>query len=393
MDNNLELVKIIGDQINNSPQQQITFAEYMELVLYYPQCGYYASNTDSSGEIPRERIGKSGDFLTSPHLASDFGEMLAIQLHQLWKIIGSPQVFSLIEMGAGQGILAAQILKYSQQEYPDFFNAIDYIIIETASAMIAIQQGRLKSFPVRWCQWSEIDDNSIVGCFLSNELIDALPVHQVVVVEDRLQEVYVTIGDKDRIFNEKIDYLSTDRLETYWQLNNINLLNGKYAAGYRTEVNLAALDWLKTVSKKLERGYILSIDYGYSADRYYNPMRDRGTLQCYYQHAHHNDPYLNLGRQDLTAHVDFTALQKQGELLGLHTSGLLQQGMFLMALGLGDRIAAVSNHSGDLQSLLTRRQNLHQLIDPMGLGKFWVLLQSKGLTDPERETLPQGYSI
>ncbi len=393
MDNNLELVKIIGDQINNSPQQQITFAEYMELVLYYPQCGYYASNTDSSGEIPRERIGKSGDFLTSPHLASDFGEMLAIQLHQLWKIIGSPQVFSLIEMGAGQGILAAQILKYSQQEYPDFFNAIDYIIIETASAMIAIQQGRLKSFPVRWCQWSEIDDNSIVGCFLSNELIDALPVHQVVVVEDRLQEVYVTIGDNARIFNEKIDRLSTDRLATYWQLNNINLLNGKYAAGYRTEVNLAALDWLKTVSKKLERGYILSIDYGYSADRYYNPMRDRGTLQCYYQHAHHNDPYLNLGRQDLTAHVDFTALQKQGELLGLHTSGLLQQGMFLMALGLGDRIAAVSNHSGDLQSLLTRRQNLHQLIDPMGLGKFWVLLQSKGLTDPERETLPQGYSI
>lgn len=244
VDNNLRLIEIIRDQINNSPQQQITFAEYMELVLYQPRHGYYASNA--------ARIGQSGDFLTSPHLASDFGEMLAIQLHQLWEILGSPQVFNLIEMGAGQGLLATQILAYSQREYPDFFKAIDYIIIEIAPAMIAMQQARLKSLPVRWCEWSEIADDSIIGCFLSNELIDALPVHQVVVVEDRLQEVYVTLGDNDDdIFAETIDYLSTDKLEVYWQLNNINLLNGKYDEGYRTEVNLAALDWLKTVSEKL----------------------------------------------------------------------------------------------------------------------------------------------
>jgi SAM-dependent MidA family methyltransferase len=386
MGNNLELVEIVCDRIKNSPQQQITFAEYMELVLYHSQHGYYASS--------ESRISAGGDFLTSPHLADDFGEMLAIQLYQMWQVVGSPQVFKIVEMGAGQGLLAAQILDYSSQVYPDFFRSIDYLIIEIAPAMLSVQQVRLKDLPVRWCDWHEIIDRSIVGCFLSNELIDALPVHQVIVSQDQLQEVYLTLADdSSSIFTEKIDCLSTDRLEHYWQLNNINLLNGKYAVGHRTEVNLAGLGWLEQVSKKLQRGYIISIDYGYTADRYYNPIRSQGTLQCYYQHAYHNDPYINIGNQDLTAHVDFTAVQNQGELLGLQTVGFIQQGMFLMALGLGERIASISSSGGDLQSLLHRRQNLHQLIDPMGLGKFGVLIQSQGLTPEEQKILLTGLSI
>jgi SAM-dependent MidA family methyltransferase len=385
MDHNLELVAVIYDRINNTPQQQITFAEYMDLVLYHPQHGYYASNS--------EQISKSGDFLTSPHLADDFGEMLAIQLYQIWQILGEPQQFSIVEMGAGQGLLAAQILGYSQQKYPDFFRSIDYIIIETAPAMIGVQQSRLQDLPVRWCDWGDIPDRSISGCFLSNELIDAFPVHQVVVAKDKLQEIYITISEKDRVFNEKIDELSTDKIAKYWQLNQINLLSDRYPANYRTEVNLAALDWLEQVMNKLQRGYIISIDYGYSADRYYNPMRSQGTLQCYYQHAHHNDPYINIGNQDLTAHIDFTALQNQGELLGLQTVGFTQQGLFLMALGLGDRIAAISGSDGEIQSLLQRRQNLHQLIDPIGLGKFGVLIQSQGLTPDEREIVLIGLSM
>jgi SAM-dependent MidA family methyltransferase len=385
MDNNLELIKVIEDRIENSLQRRITFADYMELVLYHPEHGYYASSA--------ERISKGGDFLTSPHLADDFGEMLAIQLYQIWQILGEPQLFNIVEMGAGQGLLAAQILDYSHRVYPDFFRSINYIIIEAAPAMIIAQQARLKDLPVRWCEWTELLDRSIVGCFLSNELIDALPVHQVTVVENKLQEIYVNIGDKDRVFIETIGDLSTDRLAKYWQLNHINLLSGKYPDGYRSEVNLAALGWLEQVFKKLQRGYLISIDYGYTADRYYNPIRSQGTLQCYYQHAYHNDPYINIGNQDLTAHVDFTALQNQGELLGLHTVGFIPQGMFLMALGLGERIAAISSSGEDIQSLLRRRQNLHQLIDPMGLGKFGVLIQSQGLTSKEQEILLTGLSI
>jgi SAM-dependent MidA family methyltransferase len=385
MDNNLELIDVIGDRIDNSPQQQITFAEYMELVLYHSPYGYYASNA--------ERISERGDFLTSPHLADDFGEMLTIQLYQIWQILGKPTIFNIIEMGAGRGLLAAQILEYSNREYPDFFRSIDYIIIETAPAMIIAQQLRLKDLPVRWCNWSQIPDRSIKGCFLSNELIDALPVHQVIVVEDKLQEIYVTIDRSDRVFTESIDELSTDKLERYWGLNQINLLNDRYPNPYRTEVNLAALSWLEQVCKKLQRGYIISIDYGYTADRYYNPMRAQGTLQCYHQHGYHNNPYINIGNQDITAHVDFTAIQKQGELLGLQTVGFIEQGMFLMALGLGDRIAAISNRSGDIQSLLRHRQSLHQLIDPMGLGKFGVLIQSLGLSSKEQERSLMGLSI
>jgi SAM-dependent MidA family methyltransferase len=377
IDNNVDLIEIIGDRIRHSPRSQITFAEYMDLVLYHPVYGYYASNA--------ERISERGDFLTSPHLAEDFGQMLAIQLEKMWQILGMPHQFTIVEMGAGRGLLAAQILEYSQQVYPSFFQAIEYLIIEAAPAMIIAQQAKLIDLPVRWSNWQDIADRSIVGCFLSNELIDAFPVHQVIVTEHRLQEIYVTNGELELTFTERIDELSTDRLEKYWQLNRINLLNDRYPDRYRTEVNLAALSWLESIANKLKRGYIISIDYGYSADRYYNPMRSQGTLQCYYQHAHHNDPYINIGNQDLTAHVDFTALQNHGELLGLHTVEFTQQGMFLMALGLGERIAAISSSNGDIQSLLSRRQNLHQLIDPMGLGKFGVLIQCQGLTDRERE--------
>jgi SAM-dependent MidA family methyltransferase len=385
MNNNLELIEVISEHINNSLQQRINFAEYMDLVLYHSQHGYYA--------ISGSRISESGDFLTSPHLADDFGEMISVQLYQMWQILGSPQLFSIVEMGAGQGLLAVQILEYSSRIYPDFFRSIEYLIIEAAPAMIVAQKTRLNNLPVRWCDWNEIGDQSIVGCFLSNELIDAFPVHQVIVVEDKLQEIYVSIGNQDQIFRETIGELSTAKLDEYWQLNSINLLSGRYSDQYRTEVNLAALAWLQQVSTKLQRGYAISIDYGYTADRYYNPIRTQGTLQCYYQHAYHNDPYVNIGNQDLTAHVDFTAIQNHGELLGLDTVGFIQQGMFLMALGLGERIAAISSSAGDIQSLLRRRQSLHQLIDPMGLGKFGVLIQSQGLMPEEQEILLTGLSI
>jgi len=138
---------------------------------------------------------------------------------------------------------------------------------------------------------------------------------------------------------------------------------------------------MSRVGKKLQQGYLLTIDYGYPAHRYYNPRRREGTLQCYYRHRYHNNPYINVGRQDLTAHVNFTALEKYGELCGLDVLGFTQQALFLMALGLGDRIAALSTNVSDVATLLRRREALHKLIDPMGLGGFGVLLQSKGLKE------------
>lgn len=406
-DSNSVLRESIARRIAQSPQHRITFAEYMDMVLYHPAYGYYA--------IDREKIGAQGDFFTSPYLGSDFGELLALQFVQMWEILGKPAPFSLVEMGAGQGILAGDILKYLKQHCSDFFAVLDYTIVEKSSALRQEQQQRLQEFSLRWCNLEEISTNSITGCFFSNELVDALPVHQFTLQQGQLQEIYVTTknltprppslegkgeaNQKDAFdtnieFIEVIGELSTPELVKYFDLVGIELLSNAYPEGYRSEVNLAALFWLKMVGDKLQRGYVLTIDYGYPASRYYSPTRSQGTLQCYYQHRHHDNPYINIGRQDITAHVDFTALERWGDRCGLQKIGFTQQGLFLMALGIGDRIAAVSNITGQsIQEILRRREALHQLINPQGLGGFGVLVQCKGLTEEESARNLPGLSL
>jgi SAM-dependent MidA family methyltransferase len=241
--------------------------------------------------------------------------------------------------------------------------------------------------------------------------VDALPVHQFVLEEGQFKEIYVTTADVagDTVASSEINFVevtdtpSTPQLRQYFDLVGIDLMSGAYPDGYRSEVNLAALDWLNTVANRLRRGFLLTIDYGYPAQRYYLSARHQGTLQCYYRHQHHDDPYLYIGHQDITAHVDFTALERQGELCGLRKVGFTQQGLFLMALGLGDRIAALSytnNARGqaiagaqDVMTIMQRREALHQLMNPMGLGGFGVLVQSKGLTAEEEQRALKGLSV
>jgi SAM-dependent MidA family methyltransferase len=390
---NRALCQLIAQQIAEAPHQRITFAEYMEIVLYHPQQGYYATNVVN--------IGAEGDFFTSPHLGADFGELLAEQFVQMWHILGNPTPFTLVEMGAGQGILAGDILRYLHRYHTDFFAALEYIIVEKSPGLVAEQQQRLQNFTkiqsasgqvrLRWSTLEAIAPNSLTGCYFSNELVDALPVHQVVLRDGKLQEVYVqTFADAagSISFAEVVGELSSPQLAEYFDWIGIDLFTDIYPEGYRTEVNLAALDWLGTVAEQLQRGYVLTIDYGYPATRYYSPARREGTLQCYYCHTHHSDPYIHIGQQDLTAHVDFTALERWGDRHRLQKVGFTQQGLFLMALGLGDRLAALSTRDGSaggqaIQDLLQRREVLHTLINPMGLGNFGVLVQSKGLTSAE----------
>ncbi len=424
------LRSIIANQITSAPHQRIAFAEYMDLALYHPEQGYYATGSVN--------IGSEGDFFTSSHLGRDFGELLAEQFAQMWEILGRPKPFTLMEMGAGQGLLAADILYYLHRHDSDCFEAVEYIIVEKAAGLITQQQQQLqrlklgtKPLPLRWNSLEEIPENSITGCCFSNELVDAFPVHQVVLEGGQLREIYVTTrevageryaspleeseisdyptkilkvdADDEINFVEVTDTLSTPKLIEYFDFIGIDLLSDAYSEGYRTEVNLAALDWLNTVANRLRRGFLLTIDYGYFADRYYQPARYQGTLQCYYQHRHHDDPYLYIGQQDITAHVNFTALERQGELCGLRKVGFTQQGLFLMALGLGDRIGALSARDSergnaiatgqDVIKLMQRRQSLHQLMDPMGLGGFGVLVQSKGLTQQEEQVSLKGLTV
>ncbi len=372
---------LIGQRITASPYQRISFAEYMDLVLYDPQQGYYATNV--------AKIGAAGDFFTSPHLGRDFAELLAEQFVEMWQVMERPSSFTLVEMGAGQGIIAADLLRYVQLQHPEFFEALEYIIVEKATALITEQQQRLQEFAkkwerLRWQSLEKIEPDSIVGCCFSNELVDAFPVHRVAIANGQLQEIYVTAPEKSPTpssFQEVMAEPSTPRLGEYFDLVEVDLTSNTYPDGYRTEVNLVALDWMGAIATRLKRGYLLTIDYGYTTAQYYSPARRDGTLQCHYRHSINYDPYSHIGQQDLTAHVDFTALERQGTLCGMKTLGFTQQALFLMALGLGDRLAAnnLGNSGLTLSDTMRRREALHLLINPMGLGGFGVLIQVKGL--------------
>ncbi len=433
-----ELTQTLQYLIEAQPQQRIPFSMFMETALYNSAHGYYATN--------QANIGGQGDFYTSPHVGAEFGEALAEQFAEMWAKLGYPQPFTLVEMGAGQGLLVRDVLRYLHRHHDACFDAVEYIVVEASSALVAHQQQRLGKLAqslgrLHWRTWQDIEPNSIVGCCFSNELVDAFPVHRVALINGQLQEIYVALAEKldepssesgalapgDRIgaiapahpseyldleppdlsdpstwfapppvlqlvqssdFQEVVGELSTPQLLAYFQQVGIELYSEQYGEGYCTEVNLAAQDWMQTVAQRLRRGYVLTIDYGYLAQRYYLPSRRQGTLQCYYQHRVHNNPYIHIGQQDITAHVDFTALQQWGLQSGLESLSFTQQGLFLMALGLGDRIAAIAQMQPDasrsISDILARREALHSLINPTGLGGFGVLLQGKGLDEGGR---------
>ncbi len=384
---------LIAQTIAATAQNRITFAEFMDLALYHPQHGYYANRA--------LQIGVQGDFFTAPHLGPDFGELLAEQFVQMWEMMQRPQPFTLVEMGAGQGLLAADVLGYLHRHFPEFCQSLQYVIVERAVPLIAAQRQQLQpllatGLSIRWQSLAEIPLDSIVGCCFSNELVDALPVHQVVVQTGELKEIYVTthadVGAGNNATNnaiqfvEVVDQPSRHDLTDYFKRINIDFRSPAYPQPYRTEVNLAALDWLRQVADRLHQGFVLTIDYGYTSDRYYSPTRSQGTLQCYYHHGHHSNPYIHIGEQDITAHVDFTALQQWGKAHHLTALGFTQQGLFLLALGLGDRIAALSNSLAvtpqAIHTTLRHREALHQLVNPLGLGNFGVLIQYKGFPAP-----------
>ncbi|MBW4654831.1 MAG: class I SAM-dependent methyltransferase [Kaiparowitsia implicata GSE-PSE-MK54-09C] len=433
-----KLTQTLRHLIETQPQQRIPFSMFMETALYDSAYGYYATN--------QANIGGQGDFYTSPHVGAEFGEALAEQFAEMWAKLGYPHPFTLVEMGAGQGLLVRDVLRYLHRHHDACFDAVEYIVVEASPALVAHQQQRLGKLAqslgrLHWRTWQDIKPDSIVGCCFSNELVDAFPVHRVALVKGQLQEVYVALAEKrdepsrdagalaqgegtgaiaptplldpldseqlnlsdpstwfapspalqlvqSSDFQEVLGDLSTPQLLAYFQHVGIELSLEQYGEGYCTEVNLAAQDWMQTVAQRLRRGYVLTIDYGYLAQRYYLPSRRQGTLQCYYQHRVHNNPYIHLGQQDITAHVDFTALQQWGRQAGLESLSFTQQGLFLMALGLGDRIAAIAQMEPDasrsISDILARREALHSLINPTGLGGFGVLLQGKGVEEDGR---------
>lgn len=358
----------------------------MDLCLYDQQYGYY--------NLPNLEIGTKGDFFTSTTISADFAQLLAIQLKQFWEVLGKPKPFYLIEMGAGNGNLAFDILQFLVEISPEFVSNLKYIIIEKSLSLRQKQQEylqeklQLEKFDLSWCSLDDLSSESIVGCFFSNELIDAMPVHLITWQNQKIKEIYLTYQDGK--IQEQVGDLSTSNLLDYLSLTEITF-SDIYPQDYRTEINLQALDWLKTVANKLKQGYILTIDYGYIANKYYHPQRNQGTLTCYFKHRYHDNFYVNIGNQDLSAHVNFTALQNYGKSLNLLNVGYIQQALFLMNLGLGDRLNQLSHNDIPLTEILFKRNQLHSLINPQGLGNFKILLQSKNIDYQPQSPILQGF--
>jgi SAM-dependent MidA family methyltransferase len=348
------LAEIVAGEI--AARGPMTFARFMALALYHPTLGYYSRGAG---------IGR--DFHTSPELHPLFGALLARQVVDCWEGLDRPAAFDLVELGGGNGGLAASLIAELRHLAPEAAAALRYRIVETSRALRARQRARLAGLGVRWGGLPR----AIEGLVLSNEFFDALPVHLVTVRNGRLRERFV--AQEGNGFRLVEGPPSTPRLAAYFRRVGVAL-----GEGYQTEVNLAATRAIRRVGRSLRRGWVISIDYGYPAALRYAGEYATGTLTCYHGGAVHYDPLAWIGEQDLTAHVDFTALTRWGADAGLQPIGLVPQREFLRNLGLDAYLHALGERPTDLASWEWNREAIAQLAAPGGLGRFLVLGHAKG---------------
>ncbi|HDZ62338.1 MAG TPA: hypothetical protein ENH40_04240 [Nitrospirae bacterium] len=369
-----KLKQIIIEKIKK--QGPIPFETYMDIALYYPGLGYYSS--------PDTVIGRSGDFYTSPHLHKIFGAMMGLQIEEMWRTMRESSDFNVVEMGAGAGYLCKDMLDHLNSRSVDqnvrskeFFDSLNYIIIEKNPYFIEKQKALLSGFGEKVSWVSSLSElKSFRGCVISNELLDSFPVHIMLAEEmaDRIKEIHVSL-DGDKLIEITQD-VSCSELTNYFKSNSIEI-----PPGYRTEINLKIRGWLEQVCAVMEEGFILTVDYGYTAEDYYSDERSKGTLLCFHRHQAVGDPYSNIGCQDITAHVNFSSLKKWGDDLGLRTIGYCPQGTYLVALGIDKVISELYENSPDYENEVRK---IKGLILPQGLGESHkVMIQYKGAGSPE----------
>lgn len=353
----------------------MTVAAFMDAALYHPEFGYYARSV--------QRSGRAGDFFTSVDVGPLFGELLAKQIAEMAVILKSAsdiQDWELVEAGAGNGRLSADILRAMKRESPDTYQRTRLHLVESSPTAGAAQRDTLGAFADRLAACSPALPDSFEGVLVANELLDAMPVHQVVMRDRGLHETYVE--SVDGVLRTVEGPLSTARLEQYFTDLGIML-----EPGWRAEVSLAAIAWVRDAARRLRRGFMILIDYGHEAAELYSVTHSTGTLTSFSRHtsagperATSSEPWLRApGEQDLTAHVDFTSVRRAAESEGCTTLGFLDQMYFLMALG-EDRFTALD---------LKQRLALKTLVMPGGLGSTMkVLILGKGVGTPSLTGCP-----
>ena len=357
---------------------KITFAQFMDLALNWPRGGYYR------GPSP---TGAGGDFYTAPGAHPAFGALLCMQVYQMWRLLESPNPFWVVEAGAGNGLLSRDVVSFASSLPNDFHRSLKYLCLDPSLGQgmkggggTGVDPNPLSAPPVydeariHPLATNGLPLAGVVGCIVSNELLDAFPVHVVEKRGGQLQEVYVTL--RDGCIVEEMDDPSTPALRFRLESVGIELVEGQ-----RAEVNLAMASWLKQAAQALTRGYVVTIDYGREAAELYSQKRFRGTLTTFYRHTQTDNPYVRIGQQDMTAQVDFTTLKRLGEGLGLANLGYLTQGRFLSNLGLRQWIARLPALGLAQPQRDANRMGMLQLIRPNGMGDFKVLVQAKDVPD------------
>jgi SAM-dependent MidA family methyltransferase len=361
------LERILLDTVRRSGP--ITFREYMALCLYHPVYGYYVRGS--------ERTGRRGDYFTSSDLHPIFARLLARQAAEMWEVLGRPAPFTWVEMGAGRGLFAHDFLKWAGNT--DFGAMLNYIAVEPSAEARLRLMNRVcgEEVKTRLRVLASLEELApITGCFFSNELVDAFPVAVVTRAAGRLREIYVTA--EEGTLCEKVGPLSDTAVAAYV---------ARYAhgleEGHRMEENLAGAEWIRSVAEKLARGFVLTIDYGDLAAHLYTADRPRGTMMAYHGHVASEDFFSFPGEQDLTAHVNFSALINGGEQAGLNLTGFTTQERFLLALGEPNQFADVYDQGQSEIERLDARLKLKRLIHPGGMGTvFKALIQHKGIAAP-----------
>jgi SAM-dependent MidA family methyltransferase len=360
------LTALLAERIRASGP--IPFAEFMRECLYHPEHGYYS----------RAGAGRFGDYYTSVDVHPIFGRLLARQLAEIWVLLSSPRPVPVTEAGAGVGRLARHILDFAARTLPEFYEAVEYVAVERSPSRRAEHALQLGPHATarRFRSAAELPWAVAAGCVFSNELLDALPTHRVVMRGGRLWEVFV--GWEDGHFVELLRDLSTPALAQYFREQGIALGEGDHA-----EVCLEACRWIEDVGHRLGRGFVITIDYGHEAGSLYNEAHNRGTLLAYRDHKVTENVLDAPGEQDLTAHVNFTALELWGRRSGLERTGLVTQSQFLVALGKANEFADLYDPEQSEVEKLRARLLLKNLIHPEGLGEtFRVLIQHKGIETP-----------
>ncbi len=389
----------------------------MDLALYDPEIGYYA-------RAP-QRSGRAGDFFTSVDVGPVFGELLELQIAEMAALLEppahSPRLrsaedrasygearqsaegataaqprFDLVESGAGNGRLAADILRATHDRDPSFYDRIRLHLVEASAAARAAQRGTLGVFAERLERSADRLPDPFEGVLIANELLDAFPVHQVVVHDGTLREVYV-----DADLKTVEGPLSTPALSGYLERLGVTL-----EEGWRVEINLRAVDWIRQAAQRLSRGFILLIDYGHEARELYSATHSAGTLTTFARHTMAGSDHSGLtpawlarpGEQDITSHVDFTSVRAAAESEGLTTIGFLDQTYFLLGiLGSGgsagsagslDKLTNHKDHGGHegknvVDGFHGSGRSLKTLLMPGGLGSTHkVLILGKGVGSP-----------